>query len=146
MGGCVGGSTGGCVGGGGSTGGSVGGSVGGTSVGGTLVGGTEVEAGRVGCASVGITGLDSSEFESRVRGVEDRIGVGVVVGVRVNVGVAVGNVEVIVGRFDAVAVGTVAVGNGPRRALAVIANAVFVLLTLLSLSALPRIGLPNTMA
>jgi hypothetical protein len=93
-----------------------------------------------------MTGLIASEFSCRGRGVDDIIGVGVRVGVRVNVGVALGSVEVIVGRFEAVAVGTVAVGNGPRRALAVEASAVFVLLTSLWLSALPRIGLPSTMA
>jgi hypothetical protein len=50
------------------------------------------------------------------------------VSVRVTVGVAVGIVEVIVGRSEGVGVGAVEVGNGPRSAPAVSARAVFVLL------------------
>lgn len=110
------------------------------------MGGIVVEAGRVGGAAVGKLGFSSLEFESLVRGVGDMIGVGVFVGVRVTVAVGVGNVEVIVGICEAVAVGTVAVGNGPSSAPAVIAMAVFVLLALFSLSALPRMGFPKTMA
>jgi hypothetical protein len=53
--------------------------------------------------------------------------VGVWEGVRVAVGVAVGIVDVIVGVSEAVAVGAVEVGKGPRSDPAVSARAVFVL-------------------
>ena len=48
------------------------------------------------------------------------------VGVRVTEGVAVGIVEVAVGRSDGVGVGTVDVGKGPSSSAAVRASAVFV--------------------
>jgi hypothetical protein len=115
-------------------------------VAGTLVGGIDVTGGLVGGMGVDAPGLDAFGSASLVRGMKVITGVRVGVNVRVTVGVAEGNVEVIVGRSEAVAVGTVDVGNGPSKALAVIASAVLVLFALLWLSALPRIGLAITMA
>jgi hypothetical protein len=133
-------------------GGCVGGSeVGGTDVGGMDVGGAEV---LVACTRVGATrvdvgwGVDVEAMTpvalgpgSRVRGVEVGSMVGVSEGVIVDEGVAVGIVGVMVGRSDAVAVGTVDVGNGPSRASDVNARAVLVLFALpnrLAFPAVPR--------
>ena len=62
-----------------------------------------------------------------VRGVKVGINVLVGLGVRVTVGVAVGSVGVSVGVSEGVEVGAVEVGNGPSKAFAVNARAVFVL-------------------
>jgi hypothetical protein len=124
----------------------VGGSVGGGGlVGGTLVGGIGVAGGLVGGMEVAAPGLGTRVSASLVRGTKVVIGVRVGVNVRVTVGVAEGSVDVIVGRSEAVTVGTVDVGNGPSSTPAVMARAVLVLFALRWLSALPRIGLANTM-
>lgn len=122
-----------------------GGCVGGTGV---FVGGTEVFVAtirvfvgttevRVGLTRVDVGAkVDEAEIVvpvvmslgSRVRRVAVPANVGVIEGVRVAEGVAVGMVGVIVGRSDAVLVGTVEVGNGPSRASEVSAKAVLVLL------------------
>jgi hypothetical protein len=70
-----------------------------------------------------------------VRGVKVGINVLVGLGVRVTVGVAVGSVGVSVGVSEGVTVGAVEVGNGPSRASAVNAMAVFVLFTFCCASA-----------
>ena len=121
--------------------------VGGGSVGGMEVGGTSVSTGVfVGTITTGVfvggtgvlvevgrgvlvgMGVDVNvERATSVRGVNVGIKVGVLVGVRVAVGVAVGIVDVMVGVSEAVGVGTVEVGKGPRSDRAVRATAVFVL-------------------
>jgi hypothetical protein len=119
MGGCVGGS----VGGGGSVGVSGGGSVGIMITDvfvGTIGGVLEVGRGNAVGVSVGPATL--------VRAVKVGSNVGVGLGVRVTVGVAVGRVGVKVGVSEAVGVGAVEVGKGPRRDSAVSARAVFVLM------------------
>jgi len=75
-----------------------------------------------------------SSFGLFGRNVALRKGVGVLEGRGVVVCVGV---KVLVGVFEAVAVGAVAVGNGPRSALSVIARAVLVLFALFSAS--PRL-------
>jgi len=119
---------------------------GGGLVGGTLVGGIDVAGALVGGMGVDAPGLGRLGSTSLVRGTKVVTGVRVGVNVRVTVGVAEGNVDVTVGRSEAVAVGTVAVGNGSKRDPAVMARAVLVLFALRWLSALPRIGLAITMA
>lgn len=118
-------SIGGCVG-GVSTGGSVGRGSTGVFVAGGSVGGMSVAAGLVSCTSVGAPAVGLFGSPSLGRGVEDTISVRVGVGVRVRVGVALGSTGVVVGVFEAVAVGAVDVGNGPMSAPAVAARAVFV--------------------
>jgi hypothetical protein len=142
------------VGGGGSVGGiSVGGGgcVGTTCVGtgvdttlvGAAVGGAEVLVGasfvfvglapvEVGCTTGGVDVFPAvgKRLGTRVREVAVEMNVEVGEGVRVTEGVAVGIVEVMVGMSEAVTVGAVDVGNGPRRASEVKARAVFVLLAL----------------
>jgi hypothetical protein len=112
--------------------------VGGTAVGGTevLVGATLVFVGfatvEVGCTagSVEVLPAVGKRLGTRVREVAVGINVPVGEGVRVTEGVAVGIVEVMVGMSEAVTVGAVDVGNGPRRASDVNARAVLVLLAL----------------
>jgi len=124
----------------GSGGGSVGASVGGMLVGGTTVGiidvgGTDVRVGlervevarAVGEAKTGV--FVAVGKGSRVRCVTVMTGVHVGVGVRLDVGVAVGMVDVTVGGSVGVREGAVEVGNGPRSAWEVRARAVLVLLT-----------------
>jgi hypothetical protein len=73
--------------------------------------------------------------------VGNRLAVGV--GVRVTEGVAVGIVEVTVGRSDGVGVGTVEVGKGPSSSAAVRASAVFVRAAWLEPPPFTRQGFPN---
>jgi hypothetical protein len=126
--GCGGGSVGCSVGGGGGSGVSVAGD--------GLVGGMEVFVGMMGAVvaegrNVGggtTTVLVPLGRACWVRGVKVGIKVRVGVSVRVTVGVAVGMVGVKVGVSEAVGVGAVEVGKGPRSESAVSARAVFVLL------------------
>ena len=96
---------------------------------GVFVGGTGglVEVGRGVLVGRGVDVRVVVECAMTVRGVNVGIKVGVREGVRVAVGVAVGIVDVIVGVSEAVAVGAVEVGKGPRSNPAVRARAVFVL-------------------
>jgi hypothetical protein len=104
--------------------------------GGGLVGGMEVFVGRIGAVvaegrNVGGAAMAVPVPVGRgcwVRGVKVGIKVRVGVSVRVMVGVAVGMVGVKVGVSEAVGVGAVEVGKGPRSESAVSARAVFVLL------------------
>ena len=130
--GCAGGS----VGGGGSVGCSVGGGSGVSVAGEGLVAEMEVFVGKIGAVvadgrNVGgrtTTGLVPLGRGCWVRGVKVGINVRVGVSVRVTVGVVVGMVGVSVGVSEAVAVGAVDVGKGPRSESDVSARAVFVLL------------------
>jgi hypothetical protein len=106
--------------------------------------GVFVEGGLpVGGTGVAVPTSVGSGSDSRTRGVALRNNVTVGVAVRLAVGVAVGRVDVTVGTWEGVRVGTVAVGKGPSSTSAVWAIAVFVRAAPLELSPSTRHGFPN---